>query len=590
MNLPAYTEALNPSQREAVLHTEGPLLVFAGAGSGKTRVLTYRILHLIRSGAALPHEILAVTFTNKAAKEMKQRVNQLVGDENCSVWVSTFHSTCVRILRAHAETLGFNSQFAIYDRSDSTAALKRVMKRQEIDPRQLSPKSVLQEIDRAKNKYIDPEAYRSMQSMQYDVDDRVYELYLGYQEELQRSNAMDFGDLLCNTVSLFKLDQKLLAKYQKQFRYILVDEYQDTNPVQYILLQQLAEVSNNLCVVGDDDQSIYAFRGASIDNILSFQNDFSGGLSVTLDQNYRSTKTILSAANAVIEKNKKRQKKTLFTDNALGEPITCYCADDERDEARYVAEQIQLAAANGVRYSDMAIFYRTNAQSRALEEALTDSAVPFVLYGGLRFYQRKEIRDLLCYLKLIANPSDSESFLRVVNTPARGIGASSIKKIQELSISSGTSLFEALNLAIKQETLSKAAIKKCSIFTSLIEGLRENNNYSNDFLARLLHSIAESSGYLATLKEENTEESLSRIENLQELFAVAQEFVIADFLDRTSLISDLDSENTVEGMEKASSGSVSMMTLHLAKGLEFSYAFLVGLEDGLLPHIRSLDS
>ena len=610
-----YSKTLNPAQLEAVMHTDGPLLVFAGAGSGKTRVLTYRILHLIKSKCAREDEILAVTFTNKAAREMAQRVASLLNEPTCSVWVSTFHSTCVRILRAHATTLGYSREFAIYSRSESLTALKRVMKQQQVDPRHISPKSVLQEIDRAKNKYIDPESYRSLSTMQYDIDERIHELYRGYQEELQRSNAMDFGDLLCNTVSLFQIAPKILKHYQEKFRYILVDEYQDTNPVQYLLLQQICAASKNICVVGDDDQSIYAFRGASIDNILSFQNDYPEARSITLAQNYRSTKTILAVANAIIAKNQKRQEKKLFTENPEGEPITCYLADDERDEARFVAEKIREAAEQGIPFSDIAVFYRTNAQSRSLEESLTDSAIPFSLYGGLRFYERKEIRDLISYLKLLANPSDTESLLRIINTPTRGIGPSSIKKLQEIAYHQGSSLYDALQTAVSEQTLGKAANTKCRAFLEMIHSLQAeyltvlnsiaDGRATSTCLSQLLHLIAERSGYLDQLQKENSEESFARIENLDELYTVAQEFVISaneegkgfaiqDFIDRTSLVSDLDNENTtklsIDHDHSQPQGTVSMMTLHLAKGLEFRYAFLVGLEDGLLPHIRSLDS
>lgn len=606
-----YLSLLNPAQRQAVLHQEGPLLVFAGAGSGKTRVLTYRILHLLKTGAADPREIFAVTFTNKAAQEMKQRVAQLLEQEHCDVWVSTFHSSCVRILRRHATLLGFTPQFVIYNRNDSLAALKRVMKQQNIDPKVISPRSVLSEIDRAKNRYLDPEGLRNARSYAQDDDERVYEIYCGYQEELLRSNAMDFGDLLCNTVSLFSIEPTILAAYQKRFRYILVDEYQDTNHVQYLLIHQLAQASRNLCVVGDDDQSIYAFRGASIENILSFEKDFPDVVRVMLNQNYRSTKTILAAANALIAKNSKRQEKSLITDNPTGEPITCYCADDENDEARFVAEQIVTAEAAGVSLSEIAIFYRTNAQSRAFEEVLSDYALPFRLFGGLRFYERKEVRDLLSYLRLLANPADNESLLRIINTPTRGIGPSSLQKIQRLATSRNTTLLAALREAIQDKTLGSAAQKKCSAFLSLIDELQNElaltlatlatEDAPSTVLSSLLQKIADRSGYLSGLIDEGTDEALARVENLQELFAVAEQFVrnaqtegntatIADFLDRSSLVSDLDSENTKEHHEERQRGQVSMMTLHLAKGLEFDYAFLTGLEDGLLPHIRSLDS
>ena len=614
---PHYLKDLNPQQYKAARHTNGPLLIFAGAGSGKTRVLTRRIAHLLLEESVHPKEILAVTFTNKAAREMKERIGRLFPQDRVSLWVSTFHSCCVRILRQHGSCLGYTSNFAIYDRDNSLSVIKRVSKRLNIDPKVMPPQGALAQIDRAKNSYQDPDTFREQMLTHDSWNEYIVDIYTAYQEELLEANAMDFGDLLCNTVSLFKLETDLLNMYQRKLRHIMVDEYQDTNYVQYLLIKMLADHHKNLCVVGDDDQSIYAFRGATIENILNFQKDYPDAEIVTLDVNYRSTKNILEAANAVIARNKNRQEKAMRTDNPHGGPIVCYRAHDERDEAQFVSREIVALRSSAIPAREIAIFYRTNAQSRAIEEALCELGLPYDIYGGLRFYDRKEVKDILAYFRLLLNPKDNESFLRVVNTPNRGLGSGAVGSIIAYAEKNRSSLLEAMRNGIESGELSGAAAKKGLVFINLIDELSEAAHTAEqllegahgnagvgdsvDAIANLLKIIAEKSGYLQRLKKQNTEEAQSRIENIFELCNVALEFTrnsfeqqdsvsLNEFLDRTSLVSDLDQENTKKSDGTLSEGAISLMTLHLAKGLEFEAAFLVGMEDGLLPHIRSLDS
>ncbi|MCB0325778.1 MAG: UvrD-helicase domain-containing protein [Bdellovibrionales bacterium] len=628
----AYLSDLNEAQKRAVLHTEGPLLIFAGAGSGKTRVLTRRIAHLLLERHAASYGIFAVTFTNKAAREMKERVQTLLPAAAPDIWVSTFHSSCSRILRAHADLLGYTSRFAIYDTSDSLSVLKKIFKRLDIDPRAVEPRAILSRIDRAKNDFRFPDSFEGTGSYGgnssfgafYDGDNFA-DLYRAYQKELLQANAMDFGDLLCNVVTLFKLEPKLLARYQTRFSHLLVDEYQDTNHVQYLLIQQLAGAHRNLCVVGDDDQSIYAFRGATIQNILNFREDFPDAETVTLDLNYRSTETILSAANSLIARNRKRQPKQMRPVLDRGEPIIHYGAQDERDEARFIGEEIAALLRQDIAFNEIAVLYRTNAQSRALEEKFGALGIPYKIFGGFRFYDRKEIKDIVCYFRLLLNESDNEAFLRVINTPARGLGTTSVQALIEYAHSRETNLLSALTTALAENApfLTAAARKKFSTFVQLIQKLRTEADRTQallaecsperfvqgqlpkdarESLARLLNNIAEHSGYLDALRKQDTLEAQERIENILELSNVGLDFVessLADgitpslqgFLDRAGLASDLD-QNTAAASDESGPAAerecVSLMTLHLAKGLEFRVVFLPGLEEGLLPHSRSL--
>jgi len=616
-DLPKHLQDLNPAQLEAVKHQDGPLLIFAGAGSGKTRVLTRRVANLVLTCGVHPARILAVTFTNKAAREMKHRVMQSFGSDFSSAWVSTFHSSCARILRSHAEALEYSQNFVIYDSQDANAALKRVYKKLKVDPNIIDPKSVMHRIDRAKNAYHFPDQIRNDRFMPEQISTLIADLYESYQQELRDNNAMDFGDLLCNTVTLFKLEPRILELYQDKFSYLLIDEYQDTNKVQYMLVKMLADKHHNLCVVGDDDQSIYAFRGATIENILNFKKDFAEAKVVTLDTNYRSTKSILNAANCIIAKNKRRQEKKMKTSNPAGEPLVCYVGFDEIDEAEFIVREMVYLLKGRAKPSQLAIFYRTNAQSRAIEEALCEVGIAYEIFGGHRFYERKEIKDILAYFRLVLNPKDNDAFLRIVNTPTRGLGATSVGQLVAFAESKRAPLLEALRLGLNEKAsfLQGAVARKFFAFVSLIEELQEDAERTEKVLAdttcstvervnafpAFLKGIAEKTDYLKRLQAEETQEAESRIENIYELFRVASEFVsrnmhdmemprMGEFLDRVSLSSDADKENTKRSGEKNNEEKVSLMTLHLAKGLEFDYVFLVGMEEGLLPHVRSLES
>jgi len=612
-----HLENLNDAQLEAVLHKDGPLLVFAGAGSGKTRVLTRRITNLILQHHVHPSQILAVTFTNKAAGEMKERISSQLGLgslHTARMWVSTFHSMGVRILRNHAEELDFTKQFVIYDSSDSLSLMKRIYKKIGIDPKVLDPKTVLNRIDWAKNNFKDSESLRSDSYYHSEEAALMADLFEAYQTELLACNAMDFGDLLCNTLSILKLNKKVREFYQQQFKYILIDEYQDTNQVQYLLMQTLAEVHQNICAVGDDDQSIYAFRGASVDKILSFSKDYPDAKVVTLNTNYRSTKTILKVANDIISKNQRRQAKTMVTENDQGKKLVCYRAYNEQSEAQFILSEIFKLRESGASLSDIAIFYRTNAQSRAIEESLIEAGLPYEIYGGYKFYERKEVKDILSYFKLLINTKDNESLLRVINTPARGIGQTSVAKLAKIASDSQISLYEAIAEIAEQnnKSLSGAAAKKFTEFHQLIEQLRLKVHQTKRLLTsdeasqtervtsvgELLKEISEKTEYVQKLIDAKTDEAESRLENIKELQNVAVDFVarhlelngdypnLEDFLDRTSLASDLD--RSVD--QSSEEGILSLMTLHLAKGLEFDSVFLSGLEEGLLPHSRSLEN
>jgi DNA helicase II / ATP-dependent DNA helicase PcrA len=577
---------LNPVQKVAVLETEGPLLVFAGAGSGKTRVLTYRIAYLIREKGVAPWNILAVTFTNKAADEMRERVEGLLGGSAKGMWISTFHSACVRILRRHAEHLGFKRNFVIYDDQDQQRHLKAVMKDLDLNFRMFHPRAIQSTIDGLKNEGITPDQYHPEQ---YNIfQKRVAMVYQRYQEDLRRNNALDFGDLLIFVKVLFNRFPEILRSYQELFRYVMVDEFQDTNRIQYHLIRQIAERHQNICVVGDDDQSIYRWRGAEIGNILNFEKDFPKAKVITLEQNYRSTQNILRAANDLVHQNRWRKEKVLWTENPEGEIITLYTARNEEDEARFVVRKItgetRPASGPGRPYRDIAVFYRINAQSRAIEDELVKHQVPYTIVGGVKFYERKEIKDILAYLKMVANPSDSLSLKRIINVPPRGIGEKTIEKLEAFSREKGLPLFEGMRRALEENGLSGLARTRIEEFIHLVEEFGEEANILSPAL--LTKEILTKTGYLDRLREERTDEALSRMENIEELVngmweseKGSEEVSLVTFLDKVSLMSDID-------VYEDKGNRVSLMTLHCAKGLEFPIVFIVGMEEGLLPHYR----
>ena len=587
---------LNPSQREAVAATEGPVLVVAGAGSGKTRVLTHRVAHLIRDLGVSPYSILAITFTNKAANEMKERVARLVGGVSRGMWVSTFHSACVRILRRDASVLGYKSQFTIYDDLDSRRLVEWCVRDLDMDPKRFPPKGIRAAISNAKNELVDFESFSNQGTGPYH--EKVFEVYRLYQRRLLEASAMDFDDLLMVTVELFGAFPKVLEHYQDRFRYILVDEYQDTNRAQYRLVQLLAGKHRNLCVVGDSDQSIYAFRGADIRNILEFERDYPDARVVILDRNYRSTQTILDAANSVIGNNSGRKPKHLWTDVGTGDPVTVYRAEDEHDEAAFIAEHLGALEDDGMRLADAAVFYRTHAQSRVLEEVLVRYGVPYQVIGGPKFYDRREVKDVMAYLKAIVNPADTVAMKRIVNVPKRGIGDTTIGHVDRIAEAEGIGFYEALTRASSNPRLTARAANSIAEFVAVMNLLV---GAAAEGPRAALQSVLDDTGYLKDLEREGTIESLSRAENLRELLSVATEFEesgpLADlgedrwdeidgmrrlelFLETTALVSDVDA------MQE--SGAVTLMTLHNAKGLEFPAVFIAGLEEGVFPHMRSL--
>ena len=586
---------LNPVQEKAVLETEGPLLVFAGAGSGKTRVLTYRIAYLIQEKGVSPWNIFAVTFTNKAADEMRERVERLLGRSSRGTWISTFHSACVRILRQHIERLGFQRNFVIFDEQDQERHLKAVIKGLDLDFRMFHPRAVQSTLEHLKNEGITPDQYHPSQ---YNIfQKRVALIYERYQEDLRRNNALDFGDLLLFVTILFRRFPEILRSYQELFRYVMVDEFQDTNLIQYRLIQQLVERHRNICVVGDDDQSIYRWRGAEVGNILNFEKDFPETKIITLEQNYRSTQKILHAANQMVRRNRSRKEKVLWTENSEGCPLTLYVAEDEADEARFVVRKIMeesnLSTPTGfgggsVRsYRDIAVFYRINAQSRAIEDELVRHRVPYTVVGGMKFYERKEIKDILAYLRVIVNPSDGLGLKRIINVPPRGIGEKTIEKLEAFSREKGLSLYEGLKQALKEGWLSPVAQGKMEEFLRMMEEFREEVTTLS--VSQLTSALLAKTGYLHRLKEEGTEEALSKVENIDELINVMMEFergseetLLETFLDKVSLVTDVD-------LYEDKRNRISLMTLHCAKGLEFPVVFIVGMEEGLLPHYRRGD-
>ena len=579
-----YLADLNPAQREAVLTTEGPLLVIAGAGSGKTRVLTYRVAHLINAVGAKTNEILAITFTNKAAGEMKERLQRLLGRSGQGLWILTFHAACGRILRREAQRLGYRSNFTIYDQADQIRLVKQCLEELERDPKRFTPRGIHNQISHAKNRLISPDEYANQ--VQSFYDQTVADVYQLYQRRLFASNAVDFDDLLMLTVDVLERFPDVREKWQEAFRYILVDEYQDTNHAQYRLLQLLAEKHQNLMAVGDPDQSIYSFRSADINNILDFERDFPGTRTVSLEQNYRSTNLILEAANTVISNNRERKPKELWSELGDGEPVRVLEVEDEHAEARFVAAGIAGLVEQGFSGDEVAIFYRTNAQSRVLEDVLVRQGVAYQVIGGPRFYERAEIKDAIAYLQAIDNPYDAVSLQRIANRPRRGIGDSSLARLQTWADAQGRSLWEAMEFA-EEAGVGAAPLKAVQGFRTLMQSLQSG---ALEFpVSELLERTFERSGYLETLEAERTIEALGRLENLQELVGVAREYQetaeepsLSHFLQEISLFSDQDS---IRGEESL----VTLMTLHNAKGLEFRAVYLIGMEEGIFPHSRSIE-
>lgn len=582
----ALVKNMNSEQSEAVRTTEGPLLIMAGAGSGKTRVLTHRIAYLLDEKDVSPYNILAITFTNKAAKEMKARVEHLVGEEAQVIWMSTFHSMCVRILRRDADRIGIERNFTIIDPTDQKSVIKDVLKSENIDSKRFEPRMFIGAISNLKNELKTPE------DAQKEANDfhsqMVATVYKGYQSQLSRNEALDFDDLIMTTINLFERVPETLEYYQNKFQYIHVDEYQDTNKAQYTLVKLLANKFKNLCVVGDSDQSIYGWRGADIQNILSFEEDYPEAKTIFLEQNYRSTKNILNAANEVIKHNSERKPKGLWTANSGGDKIQYYEAMTERDEAEYVVKEIMKHQRSGKKYSEMAILYRTNAQSRVLEETFMKSNIPYTMVGGQKFYDRKEIKDLLSYLRVIANSNDDISLQRIINVPKRGIGPSSVEKIQTYALQNNISMFDAL-AEVDFIGLSKKVTQECISFYEMIQNLIKEQEFLE--ISEIVDEVLQKSGYRDMLDREQSIESRSRLENLDEFISVPKDYEentpleeqsLINFLTDLSLVADIDEADTQNG--------VTLMTMHSAKGLEFPIVFIMGMEESLFPHIRAIKS
>ena len=580
-------KGMNPPQAEAVKYTDGPLLIMAGAGSGKTRVLTHRVAYLMASKQIAPWNILAITFTNKAAREMKDRIARLVGGVADDIWISTFHSMCVRILRRDIDRIRYDRNFSILDSSDQLTAIKQVLKELNLDPKKYEPRTLLGMISNHKNELRTPQDAAGL------VGNNPYEkvisdVYTAYEKKLKQNNVLDFDDLIMKAIQLFQEAPDVLAFYQKKFQYIHVDEYQDTNRAQYTLVKLLAQAHENLCVVGDSDQSIYRWRGADIANILTFEKDYPSAHVILLEQNYRSTKRILEAANGVIQNNSSRKDKKLWTENVEGEKLLLHVASDDRDEAFFIINQMKELRQEGVDYGEMAVLYRTNAQSRGLEEMLLKSNIPYKMVGGTKFYERKEIKDILAYLRLIANPDEDISFVRVVNEPKRGIGAATVDKLGDFAGMQGVSLMEAIR-DIELSGIAPRTATKLAEFRQLMVDLRQMADYLS--ISELIEEVLKKSGYEEMLKIEKTLEAESRLENLQEFLSVAQNFekesdeqTLVAFLTDLTLVSDLDTLEEVDELHQ-----VTLMTLHSAKGLEFPVVFLIGMEEGLFPHSRALN-
>lgn len=579
---------LNDKQSEACCYTDGPLLILAGAGSGKTRVITHRIAYLMEKCNVNPYNILAITFTNKAAKEMRERVDKIVKKGAEGVWVSTFHSMCVRILRKHIERIGGTKDFSIYDTDEQKVVMKETIKYLNLDPKLYPEKAMLNAISKAKENYISPDDYERENAASFR-DQQIAKIYREYQRRLRISNALDFDDLIYQTIFLFETNPDVLAEYQERFKHIMVDEYQDTNHTQFVLVKQLAAKYRNLCVVGDDDQSIYKFRGANIYNILNFEEEYPDAMVVKLEQNYRSTANILNTANAVIANNEGRKDKTLWTDKEDGEKITFTKYNDEYREAEGTVSKIKSVKRMGVSYGSMAILYRTNAQSRVLEEKLIYENVPYKLVGGTNFYARKEIRDIVAYLKVLANPSDANALKRIINVPRRGIGDTTVSRISEFADNNGMSVYDAL-LDIAEIPGMSRSVDKINKFTDMMESIR--SRIGEGFLEYIFDEVIEKTGYIEELNAEGTDEAKARIENIGELKNKVvifeeqnKEATLTELLEEIALVADADEADGVDESEK-----VTLMTLHSAKGLEFPYVFMVGMEDRLFPSGMSIDS
>lgn len=580
-------DKLNERQKEAVLATEGPVLVLAGAGSGKTTVLVNRIAYMISEKHIRPWNILAITFTNKAAREMKDRIERLLGDTAKDMWIGTFHSVCVRILRSCIDLLGYSRDFVIYDTADTKTVMKECLRELDIDEKSFPVRNVLSIISNAKNDLMDAATFENVYKSDYRMS-IIAKIYYRYQTKLRKNNAVDFDDIILNTVKILSENPDVLSKYQDKFQYILVDEYQDTNNSQYLLINLLAQANRNLCVVGDDDQSIYKFRGANIGNILNFEDDYSDVQKITLDQNYRSTQNILDAANSVISNNKGRMGKSLWTSNGDGNKVFVYTGTNEYDEARYIARQIKKHFDEQGSFSDCAILYRTNAQSRVIEEMLMRESVPYKVLSGLRFYDRKEIKDIIAYLRVIYNPNDDVSLARIINEPKRKIGNATLEKARNIAREKETSLYDVISHADDYPEF-KTAIKKLLGFSEIIQSLikLKDTVTIEDLTGRILNDT----GYMPALIMEDTTESKTRIENLGEFISVITEFekneetgnTLGEFLENISLVSDIDGYDENED-------SAVLMTIHSAKGLEFPIVFLSGLEEGLFPGMRSMES
>ena len=580
-------DKLNERQKEAVLATEGPVLVLAGAGSGKTTVLVNRIAYMISEKHIRPWNILAITFTNKAAREMKDRIERLLGDTAKDMWIGTFHSVCVRILRSCIDLLGYSRDFVIYDTADTKTVMKECLRELDIDEKSFPVRNVLSIISNAKNDLMDAATFENVYKSDYRMS-IIAKIYYRYQTKLRKNNAVDFDDIILNTVKILSENPDVLSKYQDKFQYILVDEYQDTNNSQYLLINLLAQANRNLCVVGDDDQSIYKFRGANIGNILNFEDDYSDVQKITLDQNYRSTQNILDAANSVISNNKGRMGKSLWTSNGDGNKVFVYTGTNEYDEARYIARQIKKHFDEQGSFSDCAILYRTNAQSRVIEEMLMRESVPYKVLSGLRFYDRKEIKDIIAYLRVVYNPNDDVSLARIINEPKRKIGNATLEKARNIAREKETSLYDVISHADDYPEF-KTAIKKLLAFSEIIQSLikLKDTVTIEDLTGRILNDT----GYMPALVMEDTTESKTRIENLGEFISVITEFekneetgnTLGEFLENISLVSDIDGYDENED-------SAVLMTIHSAKGLEFPIVFLSGLEEGLFPGMRSMES
>lgn len=578
-------DQLNPAQASAATHVSGPLLIMAGAGSGKTKVLTCRIAYLLQQGVA-PWNILAITFTNKAAAEMKERVYNMVGSTARDIWLSTFHAFCARFLRMEIENLvRYKKNFVIYDSGDTQALVKMCLRELNLDEKQYTPGAIQSAISNAKNGLIDARKFAKEADTFYAQ--KVAEVYELYQQKLLNNNAVDFDDLLMLSVQLLEQNQEVREKYQQKFQYIMIDEYQDTNRAQYLLARFLAEKHRNICVVGDADQSIYAWRGADIRNIMDFEQDYPEAVTIKLEQNYRSTQTILDAANAVIENNTERKPKSLWTDNPKGDSISYYLAHDERDEAQFIADTMMtLNTAQHVSYGDMAVLYRTNAQSRVVEEAFMKAGIAYTMVGGLKFYDRKEIKDMLAYLKVIFNPADTISLLRIINVPRRGIGETSIARLNDYAVQHGMSLFDVISNPDLVPDLTARAKRPLENLAELIFKLMAAAGQLP--VVQLIEKVMDETGYIAELEKEHTPQDEARLENLRELLSVAKEFAageedntLENFLSHVSLVSDIDTAELEEAR-------VTLMTLHSAKGLEFPVVFLCGMEEGIFPHARTL--